>query len=252
MAFDTAALKNGKLIMQDLPPVYDKIKNLGSYFISFDRGNNCWVGDQSRNLFKIEPRGHLTSFSTASGLSMSFINAIFLDSENITWIATNNAGLNKLVQSNFSTTENPFGFSSFTYDLSYREDNDQLSIYSNKDSKLAVVKKEKVSILNVENTNEIERITETPYGFFGTALNKIYKLKPKGNILIPEVIFTDSTHHIYSTSLVDKNGNFIVCCNNNITAIINGTGICRRQLNFFADQPAIDHKGNIWVVTRAG
>jgi len=251
-AFDTAALKNGKLIMQDLPPIYDRIKNLGGYFISFDQGNNCWVGDQSRNLLKIEPDGRLTSFSTASGLSMSFINTIFLDRENITWIATNNAGLNKLVQSNFSLTENPFGFSSFTYDLSYREDNDQLLLYSNKDSKLAVVKKERASILNIDNTNDIERITETPHGFFGTALNKIYKLNLKNNTLYPEVIFTDSTDHIYSASLVDKNGNFIVCCNNNITAIINGTSICRRQLNFFADQPAIDNKGNIWVVTRAG
>jgi ligand-binding sensor domain-containing protein/two-component sensor histidine kinase len=252
MALDTSALNNGKLVLQDLPPIYDKIKNLGGYFISFDQGNNCWLGDQSSNLLKIEPNGRFTTFSTASGLSMSFINAIFLDKENVTWIATNNAGLNKLVQSNFSRTENPFGFSSFTYDLSYREDNDQLLLYSNKDSKLAVVKKEKVSILNIDNTNEIERITETPHGFFGTALNKIYKLNLKGNLLIPQVIFTDSTHHIYSSSLVDKNGNFIVCCNNNITAIINGRVICSRQLNHFADQPALDSKGNIWVVTRAG
>jgi signal transduction histidine kinase/ligand-binding sensor domain-containing protein len=252
MALDTGALNNGKLVLRHLSPAYDKIKNLSGYFISFDQGNNCWAGDQSRNLLKLEPDGHLTSFSTASGLSMSFINAIFLDRENITWIATNNAGLNKLVQSNFSITENPFGFSSFTYDLSYREDNDQLSLYSSKDSKVAVVKKEKTSILNINNTNEIQRITETPYGFFGTALNKIYKLNLKGNTLIPEVIFADSAHHIYSTSLVDKNGNFIVCCNNTITAIINGTNIYSRQLNFFADQPAIDSKGNIWVVTRAG
>jgi signal transduction histidine kinase/ligand-binding sensor domain-containing protein len=252
MAFDTSALKKGQLVLQDLPPVYNKIKDLGGYFISFDRGNNCWLGDQSRNLLKIEPGGHATSFSTASGLSMSFINTIFLDKENITWIATNNAGLNKLVQSNFFRTENPFGFRSFTYDLSYRKDNDQLLLYSNKDAKLAVIKKDTTSILDVNKTNELERITETAYGFFGTALNKIYKLEQKGNTLFPSVFFTDSAEHIYSASLVDNNGNFIICCNNKIMAVVNGTTICSRQLNFFADQPAIDSKGNIWVATRAG
>jgi signal transduction histidine kinase/ligand-binding sensor domain-containing protein len=252
IAFDTTALKNGRLVSQDLPTIYDKIKNLGGYFISFDRGNNCWVGDQSRTLLKIEPDGHSTSFSTASGLSMSFINTIFLDKENITWIATNNAGLNKLVQSNFFRTENPYGFNSFKYDLSYRKDKDQLLLYSNKDSKLAVIKKEVTTILNVNRSNEIEKLTETPHGFFGTSLNKIYKLELKGNTLFPQVIFTDSTEHIYSASLVDKNGNFIVCCNNNITAIINGKNICSRQLNHYADQPVTDNKGNIWVATRAG
>jgi ligand-binding sensor domain-containing protein/two-component sensor histidine kinase len=252
MAFDTSSLKMGKLVLQDLPPVYDKIKNLGGYFISFDGGNNCWLGDQSRNLIKIEPGGHSSSFSTASGLSMSFINAIFLDKENITWIATNNAGINKLVQTNFFRTENPYGFRSFTYDLSYRKDNEQLLLYSNKDSKLAVTKNEITTILNVSKTIEIERISETPYGFFGTALNKIYKLEQKGNTLFPRIFFTDSTEHIFSASVVDNNGNFIVCCNNKITAVVNGKTICSRPLNFFADQPAIDSKGNVWVATRAG
>jgi ligand-binding sensor domain-containing protein len=56
---------------------------------------------------------------------------------------------------------------------------------------------------------------------------------------------------LYSGSLVDKNGNFIVCGKNSITAIVNGKIICRRSLNFFADQAALDSNGNVWVATRA-
>ena len=254
MALDTAELNKGKLVLQDLPSAYDEIKNLGRYFIAFDQGNNCWLGDQSRNLLKVEPDGHLTYFSTASGLSMSFINSIFLDKENITWIATNNGGLNKLVQSNFSLTENPFGFSSFTYDLSYRDDNDQVLLYSPKDSKLAVIRPSgKVSFLNVARANDIEKIIETPTGFFGSSLTKIWKMTLRGNTLYPEIILTDTADDVFSTSLVtDKNGNLIVCSKNHINAVVNGKTICRRRLNFFADQAASDSRGNIWVITRAG
>ena len=254
VTLDTIALNKGELVLQDLSIAYDKIKNLGNYFIVFDQANNCWLGDQSRNLLKVESSGRMTSFSTASGLSMSYINSIFLDHENITWIATNNAGLNKLVQSTFSLTENPFGFSSSTYDLSYQKNKDQLLLYSVKDSKIAVIKNGgKVSYLNVDKASEIEKIIETPMGFFGSSLTNIYKLILKGNTLYPEITLSDTTDNVFSpSSVVDKNGNLIVCSKNHINAIVNGKIICRRPLNFFADQSALDSKGNIWVATRAG
>ena len=253
MALDTVALNRGKIILKDLSPAYDKIKHLGRYFIDFDRGNNCWLGDQSSVLLKIDPDGHITSFSTSSGLNMFFINAIFLDRENITWIATNNAGVNKLVQSNFSLTANPFGFSSFTYDISFFRDKDQLLLYSNKDSKLALIKNDtNISYLNLNKANETKQIMETPYGFFGLSPNKITKLTLKGHTLYPGLTLSDSIDNVYSGSLVDKNGNVIIGGKNGITAIVHGTTVCRKELNFFADQPAIDSKGNIWVATRAG
>lgn len=252
LALDTIALNKNELVLQDLPSPYDKLRNLGGYFILFDSGNNCWLGDQDRNLLKTEPGGQVTSFTKSSGLSMSFINAIFLDRENITWIATNNAGVNKLVQSNFSLLENPFGFGSFSYNLSYRKEKDHLLLYSSKDSRLAIVKNDSmITYLDIRGANEIEKIVETPYGFYGTALNKIYKLTLQGNTLVPGIVFIDSTDAIFGGSLVDKNGNLIVCGKNKVIAIVNGTSICQRRLNFFADQPAMDSKGNIWVATRA-
>jgi len=248
MALDTAALSKGKLVLQELPSAYEKIKNLRNYFIDFDEGNNCWLGDQSQKLFKIEPGGHMTTFSTASGLSMSFINAIFLDKENITWIATNNAGLNKLVQSNFSLTEKPSGIK----DLSYYNDKNHLLLYSSKDSKLAILKNDtSIALLKLSNASDVEKIVATPYGFFGSSLTRVYRLAQKGNTLYPEIILKDSGDHVFGGLLVDKNGNFIICGKEDITAIVKGTTICKRKLNFFADQSVIDSKGNIWVVTRA-
>jgi hypothetical protein len=99
---DTALLHKGKLVLQELPDKFEKLKERGRYFILFDAGNNCWLGDQSQALIKAMPDGSATFFSTTSGLNMFFINFIFQDREGITWIATNNAGVSKLVHSNFS------------------------------------------------------------------------------------------------------------------------------------------------------
>jgi signal transduction histidine kinase/ligand-binding sensor domain-containing protein len=253
MSLDTTALKNGKIVLQDLPAAFDKIKNLAGYFIFFDRANNCWLGDQSSVLLKTEPTGKVTYFPAASGLTMFFINAIFLDRENITWIATNNAGLNKLVQSNFSLSENPFGFKSSQYDLAYNNNDDKLLLFSSRDSKIAIFNDEmKSSFLKVDKANEIEKIIKTRFGFFGSRGNKIYKMKLNNNSLYPEIILTDSIDNIYSAPIADNNGNVIVAGKYYLNAIVNGVTICRKPLNFFADPPALDSKGNIWTVTRAG
>src|SRR6185503_3588137 len=62
--------------------------------------------------------------------------------------------------------------------------------------------------------------------------------------------FTDSTDNLFSSPLVDKNGNLIVPGKYNVTALVNGKIICQRKLNYFADYAVSDTKGNIWIATR--
>lgn len=253
MALDTIAINQGKIILQDLPPAFEKIKKLGGHFVTFDRGNNCWLGDQSRTLLKAEANGNLTSFSGTSGLNMFFINSIFLDRENITWIATNNAGLNKLVQGNFSLIENPFGFRSFDCDLSYNTEKKELLFYSVKDARLAIIKDESnINFLNVRNANEVDKIIGTPYGIFGIKRNNVFKLDIIGNTLSPRIVLNDTGQNIYGGGMVDKYGNFIVCGKHHVSAIVNGSTICQKKIGFFSDHAASDSRGNIWVVTRSG
>ncbi len=247
---DTSELAKGKLVLKELPAQYDQIKNLGGYFLLFDKGNNCWLGDQSSVLIKAKADGSVTTFTSASGLIMLFINFIFQDREGISWIATNNAGVSKLVHSNFSFIEKPFGISSPS-GISYNQNDGGLLLYSIHNSTAAVVNDDKQDYYKISNENKIEKLIETPYGFFGIRPNAVYKLIRKNNILYPEIILTDSIDNAYSNSLVDNNGNFIVCGKYHLSAIINGKIICKVKLPFFSDYAALDSKGNIWVATRA-
>ena len=52
MAIDTIEIKKGRLVLQELPDQYETLKNRNRYFVLFDSGNNCWLGDQSNILIK--------------------------------------------------------------------------------------------------------------------------------------------------------------------------------------------------------
>ena len=249
-AIDTTELRKGKLILKELPDKYSQLKKLGRYFVQFDKGNNCWLGDQSHNLIKAEPDGNIIPFTSSSGLNMFVINYIFRDQEGITWIATNNAGVSKLVNSNFSLTERPFNISPL-FDISYNKNKDRLLIYSSRSAAATVIGNKEQINYKIKNANNIEHLIETPYGFFGTRLNNVYKLNQKENMLSPGIILIDSIDNVYGNFLVDNNGNFIVCGKYHISAIVNGKIIYKQKLSYYADNPALDSKGNIWVATRA-
>src|SRR6185436_18207035 len=121
MAVDTAELARGKLVLQELPQQFAQLTNKGKYFIIFDNENNCWLGNQRNVLIKASPDGMITSFNEASGLKMFFVNSIFKDREGITWIATNNTGVSKLVHTNFSYIEKPFDIVNAS-DISYNNE----------------------------------------------------------------------------------------------------------------------------------
>ncbi|HEV8273385.1 MAG TPA: two-component regulator propeller domain-containing protein [Chitinophagaceae bacterium] len=251
MALDTALLHKGKLVLQELPDKFEKLKERGRYFILFDAGNNCWLGDQSQALIKAMPDGSATFFSTTSGLNMFFINFIFQDREGITWIATNNAGVSKLVHSNFSIAEQPFNLSQ-PLDISYNETKDHLLIYSSRKSMAAIIWNNEQYFYKIKNANSVERVYETPYGFFGKWGNNVYKLTQKDSTLFSQIILTDSSDNVFANSIVDKNGSFIISGKYHISAVVNGNVICQKKINYYADYPVLDSKGNIWLATRAG
>lgn len=248
MSVDTAGVRTGKIILQELPVTFEKLKNAGGHFIYFDREGNCWVGDQSTVLVKAARDGNISSFTTGSGLSMSYIEYIFQDREGITWIATNNAGVNKLVHSDFSFVENPFGISAIN-DITCYENKNRLLLYSFKNASAAIVSdNKKIEEYKVNKASVIGRLIETPHGIFGISGKTLYKMKLAGNIFYHEKIFDDSTG--FSSSLVDKRGNLILCGKYQLTVLVNGKAINRKKLNLFADHAALDSKGNIWVATR--
>ncbi|HEX6848672.1 MAG TPA: triple tyrosine motif-containing protein [Chitinophagaceae bacterium] len=252
MAIDTAALKNGEIVLRELPDKYSHLRNFGRFIIQFDRANNCWLGNQSNILIKVSPEGKATPFTSASGLAMFYINSVFMDREGITWIATNNAGVHKLVNSNFSLTENFYNTPPPLSDIFYNPLKDQWLIYSWPNHSLVLARGDKPVYFKTKPTLEADQIAETPDGIFALGRNHVYKLTLKDNWLYEKIILSDTGHQMYSRMLVDKNGALIICGKNKITSIVNGKKICQKKLNYFADVAAADSKGNIWVVTRAG
>ena len=252
MALDTTALKNGKIEMKELPDEFSHLKNHGRHFIAFDRENNCWVGNQSNLIIKTAPDGTPTPFTSASGLDMFYINSIFIDREGITWIATNNGGVHKLVNSNFSITENIYDTPPPLSDFFYNRVKDRWLIYSWSNSRVIITSDGNQSFYKTRPTLEADQIAETPYGIFAMGRNNVYKLSIRDNWLEEKIVLSDSGRQVFSRMLVDKNGALIVCGKSHINAIVNGKTICQQKLNYFADFAATDSKGNIWVVTRAG
>lgn len=248
MTVDTADLLKGNFLFHELPRQFDQVKNLGRCFIFFDRENNSWIGNQSNLLKKVSTEGVTTTFASGSGIGMFLINHIFQDREGITWVATNNAGISKLVSSNFSQMEKPFDIVQPS-DISFNNEN--LLLYSSSNSLAVTIHDNKKRILQIKDQKGLDKIIETPYGFFGTKLNTIFTFEEKNNVLYPKTILTDSADNVYSNTLVDKNGSFVVTGKYHLNAIVKGKVINKVRLPFFADFPVMDSKGSIWVATRA-
>ena len=249
MSVDSTELSKGNLVLTDLPAKFEKIKQLGRYVLQFDREGNCWLGDQAHIVIKAGTDGKITSFRRESGLSMAGINWVFQDREGITWIATQNNGVDKLVHSNFTFTENPFNIAPLN-DISCNENKDQVILFSLKKATL-VRNNTPPMYYHVVNAGELSQIAETHNGLFGVWKNKIYKITRSAKDLHTQVIFDDAVNNRYTNPVADKYGNLIACGRYNILALVNGKTICWKQLDFLADNAALDTQGNIWVATRS-
>ncbi|HEX6849622.1 MAG TPA: hypothetical protein VF144_21695, partial [Chitinophagaceae bacterium] len=250
LSIDTNELYKGSLITQQLPQKFSALRKLGKYFVHFDDGNNCWLGDQNNILIKASPEGTITTFTSASGLNMFFINSVFRDREGITWIATNNTGVSKLVHTNFSQIEKPFDITNPS-DISYNKVSGNLLIYSRPANLAAVIHNDATRYLHIENQLPLLRLIETPNGFFGINRNTVYKLDQKDHKLYPRALLSDSSDNVYPDFIVDNAGNLIIPGKYHLSAIINGHIIFKTKVPFFGDVPAVDSKGNIWLATRA-
>jgi signal transduction histidine kinase/ligand-binding sensor domain-containing protein len=249
MAIDTAEMKNGKLLVQELPESFASLRNKGKFLLFFDEGNNCWLGNQSNLLLKASPPGAITTFSSSSGLSMFYINSVFQDREGITWISTNNAGVNKLVHNNFSHFEKPFDIINPS-DISNNHLQENLLIFSASAHTAAIVHNNEKTYLHLKNPVELSKLAETPYGLFGVNRNTLYKLDRQKNLLYPKAILSDSSEYIFPNLMMDRSGNILVAGKYHLYAIIRGNNIFKTPLPYFADFPAQDNEGNIWVATR--
>lgn len=249
LSIDTVELKKGKIILKELDDTYEKIRHLGKYFIIFDSEGSCWLGD-GNVLNKAATDGTVTSFTKASGLSMTRVDYVMKDKEGTIWIATNNGGVDKLVHLNFSLIQDPYTLSPLT-DVSYSAEMDELLLYSSKKGLAAAVATGKpVKYFSISNANEISAVINSPNGMYGIGFNSIYKFTRSGATLYPHLIAKDTLENEYCDWLVDKHGNLVVSGRFSVTAIINGKMIYRTSTKALVDRIAMDTSGNIWITSR--
>ena len=250
LSVDTTELKKGKIVLQELPDNYAKIKKNAFHFIFFDQQGNCWLIDKLFALKKVGTDGSIISFTTSSGLSTPDVSHVFQDKEGTIWISTNSAGVDKLVHSNFSFTTDPFGLSAVS-DISYAADKNQLLFYSlSKEKAIAVRENNRIQNFEVSNSNQFNQLIETPKGLYGISENAIYKMIASSDRLYPTAVFVDTIFNQSTGPVTDRNGNLILSGNHYLTVLIDGKTIYRKKINYFADKAALDTNGNVWIATR--
>ena len=111
---NTEALRRGAIKDESLPSVYKSFSKLsGSVF--FDNLTNCWLTDGIQTLHRSDTSGIIISYTKASGLNTAGIGSVFQDREGIIWLISNGSGAYKLMHTNLSLIEKPFGLLSQSY-----------------------------------------------------------------------------------------------------------------------------------------
>jgi signal transduction histidine kinase/ligand-binding sensor domain-containing protein len=243
---DTNALKRGLIVQKELPNIFrDFSTNAG--FIFFDNSNNCWISDGGQSLKKCDHQGNITVYTKSSGLSNSSIEYVFQDKEGIMWLASKGAGVEKLMHSNLSLIEKPFGF--INTGMICRNNNGELILYSQHDKKMALLTKNDVEINEIKSTDQFFIVTATPGGLFGVSNKKIFRLIKKGSSIYTETIFNDSSQNTFGNTVVDKNGNLIIIGSQYLTALRNNS-VSQVPVSDISDQVAVDKENNVWIATR--
>ncbi len=252
ISLDTNELKKGKIIFQELPPLYNKVKKSSRVFISFDQYGNSWMTDKVAVLDKLSTDGKLISYTVASGLSNMDISHVFEDKEGTAWIATYGGGVDKLAHSNFSSSPEAYGIAVIN-SIWYSAEKDHMLLYSPINSKAIIAgRNEEARIFDVRESNKFQMLFETAKGIFGTSGADLYRIHISGNSMYPEIIAPGSAGYHFNNPITDRNQNFIVCGKDFITAVLDGGRMSHKRISDFTDHAALDTSGNIWVATRSG
>lgn len=241
------SLEKGKITDEDLPERYKNFTRDPCY-IFFDNQSNCWLSDGTRVLKKCDPAGSITSFSSASGLNNVAIGNIFQDKENTIWMASNEGGLEKLMNSDLSLIEKPFGLT-WPSGLILTGSDNELVAYSYREKKgVRFSDNGNFETFSINNPETIVILLYVSHDLFGFSQKKIFRIYQKGSSASAKVIYTDTTENTFGNGYVDKNGNLIICGTNYITAFVGNT-ICRIP-TIYSDQLAFDKDGKFWAATR--
>ena len=246
---DKTELLKGKIVLQELPGVFKNLSDRIGY-IFFDNDNNCWVVEGSPSLIKCDKNGNSIVYTTSSGLNTLAISSIFQDKEGITWFASNGGGVDKLMHTNFSVIEKPFGLS-WPADLFLSPSKKETLLYSYTDKKLVRFSdNSSVEISPVAVADEINQLLETYNGVYGIGPKKIFRLRKKRSSWFPELIFTDTTPLKYfGIATIDPSGTIIIAGHSYLTTV-QGETVSRTPITYLADQLAFDNKGNMWLANR--
>ena len=245
---DTVALKRGLILQEELPNVFRNLSTDNAGYIFFDNSSNCWLSDGVHTLKKCDQNGNITVYTKSSGLSNSSIEYVFQDKEGIIWLASKGSGAEKLMYTNLSLIEKPFGFENIG--MIGRNSDGELILYSHLDKKIALLTKTGVEINGIKGPDQFSLVISTRKGLFGIGSKKVFRLIKKGESIYSETIFSDSSQNIFGYTAVDKNGGLIIGGSHFLTAI-RDISVSQVPVNDISDQISVDKDNNVWLATRS-
>ncbi len=75
-----------------------------------DRDGSLVVGTLGAGVFRMAPDGHVTSLTTADGLSHNWVLSVLVDREGTLWVGTDSGGLNRVQRQQFANVEEVRGW----------------------------------------------------------------------------------------------------------------------------------------------
>lgn len=180
------------------------------------------------------------------------ISHVFKDREGTTWITTHDAGVDKLVNSNFSMAADVSGISAIN-SISFNADKNEMLLYSPNNAKAITLGEDsKTRVFEVKEANKFQKLLTTSKGLLGFSEMYTYNIGISDNRIYPKSILTDTSDILTSNVLEDKNNNLVLCGKDYLAVIFDNKTIYRKKISYYSDNAALDTSGNIWIATRTG
>ena len=253
---DVAFLNQNKIRFSVLPPVYSTTENVLADYLYFDHQKNFWLNSPT-GFIKIDPYGLSKTFSVKNGLPVNNYISVFEDKENILWFADGQAGISKMVNTQFElNTELKPGFNANDVYADGRTD----SVW------FLDIAHSKLLLLSEKESKEFEflpGVSHTNFRLIAARGNKVYLADLfkvfecsfiDGNKIRLKEMYSDDMNHAVTSGITrimpDKYGNLILS-SDSITVLQQNGKLISYPLGYYADNFALTADDRIWVITRS-
>ncbi len=250
---DKQQLQQGKIIFKPLPIKFNQLKNNPYGFVFYDRHKNLWVSQSQKGLLKIDNAGIAKTYAAVNGLLSNNVASLFEDRESALWFINDNYGVQKLVSNNIELISKPFG--SLIHSIAINSTGDSVYYWDNVRKKIFLQTAATLKIYTVKNIVNSFNLSVSGNNLYLNNGQNIYhfttdQLNYTG--ITPALIYSDTIENNMNRSIVDANGIVTIQGAYQLNSIVSPAVISKSKIKYYIDEGAVDSKGRLWFVSRAG